>query len=515
MSASDSMYNVSIFMSSTERVGIDLDGRRYFLASEAAADFGFSPDHIARLARQGKINGRRVGKKWYVESESLRAYLKVLAEPEGSPSLTSEMPERTSAEQVAHAMHTRGRHTMRNWTPPNEASQRPRSVSPLLPLASLALAIILSTVVAYAAFNPTVASTILSSAQSQFAAASADTSIFDRAAQFLFRAVCPIFRSCDLNDVRIADSSNSGNANQNIGSAPQARQAATTASTPSTSSGQATPPQAASTSFASASPTSAAAANPPVLQRVVERIVERALPTYTIAQGGITEAILNDRLNQLDNKLSSQIFSLSASLTSVPNSFPASGGTTNNVALSQRIDNLTGTNIADATITGGSITGATISGSDVIVTSFSGLLGVGSGGTGTSSAPSYGQMLVGNSAGGYDLLATSSLGISAGGIPGGSDTYVQFNNGDVFGGVSSFTFASSSGLLTVPFASTTALTISGTASTSLFFANGLTTCESNNSLTWANGAFGCEPDDTSAGAAKSFRVGTELKRRAT
>ena len=312
------MYNVciSICLRLNGR-GIALDGRRYFLASEAAADFGFSGDYIARLARHGKINGRRVGKKWYVEPESLRAYLKVLGEPEGSPSLSSEVPERTSVEQVAHAMHTRGRHTMRDWSPPNEASERPRSASPLFPLASLALAIILSTAAAYAAFNPTGPSTIVSRAQSQFAAASADTSIFDRAAQFLFRTVCPIFRNCDLNDVRIADSSNSGSANQNFGSAPLPRQAATTVSTPSTSSGQASSPQAASASSAST-----VAANPPVVQRVIERIVERALPTYAIAQGGITKAILNDRLNQLDNKLSSQIFSLSASLTSVPNSSP-------------------------------------------------------------------------------------------------------------------------------------------------------------------------------------------------
>src|SRR5207342_388190 len=65
-------------------------------------------------------------------------------------------------------------------------------------------------------------------------------------------------------------------------------------------------------------------------------------------------------------------------------------------------------------------------------------------------------------------------------------------------------FGSSTGLLTVPYASTTAVTISGTASTSLFFANGLATCESNNNLTWSNGVFGCEPDDTSAGAANPF-----------
>ena len=398
------------------------------------------------------------------------------------------MSQRTSVEQVAHAMHTRGRHTMRDWPPPNQASERPRSVSPLLPLASLALAVILSTAAAYAAFNPTGASTILSRGQSQFAAASADNSIFDRAGQFLFRAVCPYFKSCDPNEVRIADA---GGANQNIPSTPVPRQAATTTSTGS--------PQAASTSFASASPTSTAAASPPVVQRVVERIVERAFPTYMIAQGGITEAILNDRLNQLDNKLSSRIFSLSASLTSVPNSLPASGGVTNNVALSQRIDNLEGTTITNPTITGASISGGT-----VIATSLSGILGVGSGGTGTSTAPSYGQMFVGNGSGGYSLLATSSLGIGTGGTPGGSDTYVQFKNGDVFGGSSSFTFASSTGLLTVPYASTTAFTVSGTASTSLFFANGLATCESNNNLTWSNGVFGCEPDDTSVGAANPF-----------
>ena len=342
-------------MSSTERVGIDLDGRRYFLASEAAADFGFSPDHIARLARQGKINGRRIGKKWYVEPESLRAYLKVLGEPPRAASLSSEVPEHTSAERIAHHMHTRGRHTMRDWSPPNEAPDRRRSVSPVFPLASLALAIILSTAAAYAAFNPTGASTIASRVQSQFAAASADTSIFDRAAQFLFRVVCPIFRSCDLNDARIADAG--GADHQNIPSTALPRQAATTVPTPSTSS-----PQADSTSSASASSASSAAANPPVVQRVVERIVERPLPTYTIAQGGISEAVFNDRLNQLDNKLSSQIFSLSASLISAPNSLPASGGITNNIALSQRIDQLNGTTITNPTITGGSITGSSIIG---------------------------------------------------------------------------------------------------------------------------------------------------------
>ncbi len=50
------------------------------------------------------------------------------------------------------------------------------------------------------------------------------------------------------------------------------------------------------------------------------------------------------------------------------------------------------------------------------------------GGTGTSTVPAYGKMLVGNGTG-YDLVATSSLGISGGGsaTPAGSTGYVQFN----------------------------------------------------------------------------------------
>jgi hypothetical protein len=43
-----------------------------------------------------------------------------------------------------------------------------------------------------------------------------------------------------------------------------------------------------------------------------------------------------------------------------------------------------------------------------------GILPVGNGGTGTSTTPTFGKLLVGNALGGYDLIATSSLGINAG-----------------------------------------------------------------------------------------------------
>lgn len=62
-------------------------------------------------------------------------------------------------------------------------------------------------------------------------------------------------------------------------------------------------------------------------------------------------------------------------------------------------------------------------------------VGVMYGGTGITSPPSYGNILVGNSLGGYTLTATSSLGISGGGSAGGVNKNIQFNDSGSFGGL--------------------------------------------------------------------------------
>jgi hypothetical protein len=60
----------------------------------------------------------------------------------------------------------------------------------------------------------------------------------------------------------------------------------------------------------------------------------------------------------------------------------------------------------------------------------------------------YGQLLVGDGAGGYRLLATSSLGIAGGvGLPGGVDGEIQFNNGGVLGGAPTLYFDDATGRL--------------------------------------------------------------------
>jgi len=58
--------------------------------------------------------------------------------------------------------------------------------------------------------------------------------------------------------------------------------------------------------------------------------------------------------------------------------------------------------------------GAVTATSSLSAASIFGVFAPSQGGTGTSTLPSYGQLLIGNSIGGYNLVATSSLGITAG-----------------------------------------------------------------------------------------------------
>jgi hypothetical protein len=179
--------------------------------------------------------------------------------------------------------------------------------------------------------------------------------------------------------------------------------------------------------------------------------------------GGISKGYVDDQIQALRNSLTSEIFKYTS--TQFPDS-PGVSQSTANLAVSQRIDQLANVSLSNITVhgvsgltaadlptgitgnylplSGGALTGGlTVSGiastSNLVVSnSFSfgtltgilksvagvvsatlvnlasdvtGVLGIANGGTGTSTAPTYGKMLVGNASGGYDLAATSTLGI--------------------------------------------------------------------------------------------------------
>src|SRR3989338_66710 len=135
--------------------------------------------------------------------------------------------------------------------------------------------------------------------------------------------------------------------------------------------------------------------NNPVVERVVE--TQRLL-----AVGGISEEILNMRLQQLDNKLTSQIFSLSAANSTV---------TAQNyqvTAQTNKIDQLYNTRINNPTIAGGSLTDVSISASSLSVSGATALGTLTAGSTTLANLTASSATVTGNVGIGGNLSLTST-----------------------------------------------------------------------------------------------------------
>jgi hypothetical protein len=141
------------------------------------------------------------------------------------------------------------------------------------------------------------------------------------------------------------------------------------------------------------------------------------------------------------------------------------------------------------------LTNKTINGSNNTITNVSlstgitGTLGVGNGGTGNTSTPTNGQLLIGNGSGfslaaltaGSNITITNSSGgitiaSTGGGTPGGSDTQVQFNDSGSFGGDAGLTYNKTTNTLSTDVyvasagtASAPSITTTGDTNTGVFF----------------------------------------------
>ena len=217
--------------------------------------------------------------------------------------------------------------TMRTLRPEKQR-RRPKIALFLITLCAAAL-------LSYAALTGTLAAPEqLAGARAQLLAAAASApSFFDWAAGAIYRTFCPYVSDCDVEYAALSSQ----------------QQPAPTAAKPQPLPAQNSPDGSARSQASSTQPIVYQTVNQPVIERVIER-------QRVVTEGGITEATLGDRLNLLENKLRSLIFSQSSQQSA------QTSAVYNAVALSQRIDNLSGTNISNPTITGGSITGSSIIG---------------------------------------------------------------------------------------------------------------------------------------------------------
>ncbi len=68
---------------------LELSGRRHLSAKRAAREHRYHSDYIGQLIRSGKVAGQKVGRSWYVDADSLAAYLS----GEVKPAAPSPQPE--------------------------------------------------------------------------------------------------------------------------------------------------------------------------------------------------------------------------------------------------------------------------------------------------------------------------------------------------------------------------------------------------------------------------------------
>jgi hypothetical protein len=137
--------------------------------------------------------------------------------------------------------------------------------------------------------------------------------------------------------------------------------------------------------------------------------------------GYVTQDSLSQQLSDLSTSMRQLIYNQNAVSTS--SLYASLWGA---IALSQKIDSLPST--------------VTVGGSTVVtqaslpaLSGISGLLGISQGGTGITAAPAYGQLLIGDGSGNYTLIATSSLGLAAGGSNPWtiSGSNLSYNSGNV------------------------------------------------------------------------------------
>ena len=55
---------------------LTVDGKEYIPAADAAKDFGYTKDYLLVLAKGKKIDGKKIGNRWYIEPSSTEEFFK-------------------------------------------------------------------------------------------------------------------------------------------------------------------------------------------------------------------------------------------------------------------------------------------------------------------------------------------------------------------------------------------------------------------------------------------------------
>ncbi len=71
---------------------LEISGKRYISTRRAAREHGYHSDYMGQLIRGKKVAGQKVGRAWYIEEDSLNAYLGKAPAPAPRAALQEEAP---------------------------------------------------------------------------------------------------------------------------------------------------------------------------------------------------------------------------------------------------------------------------------------------------------------------------------------------------------------------------------------------------------------------------------------
>ncbi len=401
----------------------------------AATRLSCAPDYIAKLCREGKLEGTQVKGAWFVDEASLKAFSATRAAAKIERSQELSALRRAQLRDAGFVPRATWRHV----------------------LAAAALSMLLGASV-FAAQRVVPMLSAQGSVEQSAAIAQVHSPFFGTGEQISF--------------------GDFGNAMQSFvatlfgshGTQPQ---------TPVVTTQTTAQPVIATTNTPTTSTAPATTVNNtyPVRERVVERVV---------TQSGVTQAMLQDSLQQLANSLRTELYGSINGLSSV---LPAQGGVGGAIAISQNISKLSGVSISNSTLTNSTIEGYVTTGGytagDLLYANASGQLvslGIGSAGQilkVQGGLPSWGANSGGGGAGAWatttDGLAVYPVDPTQVVLIGASATTTVGNIFEVagnsllrgsvtaYGTLTAPRFVATSSVASVlPFASTTALSVAGT-----------------------------------------------------
>ncbi len=79
---------------------LEIDGKTYLSSKRAAREHKYHIDYIGQLIRGGKIVGKKVGRSWYVEAQSLKGYLAAESAAPQQPEEKAQEPQAVPVQPI-------------------------------------------------------------------------------------------------------------------------------------------------------------------------------------------------------------------------------------------------------------------------------------------------------------------------------------------------------------------------------------------------------------------------------